>query len=888
MPRQMNSRLFLSVSAFALAGAANALAPGAGSTFIIDLSGAQPTPPANSLKLAPEKPAAPAVDDFAAARSRDSGWAAQKPDGFVSPLAPILGEGAGPDETALRYYAAMNQPQRVKTEMDRLLRLYPDWTPPNNLYEISKISGDDEQQYWDLFSADRMDELRDAISARQRDEPGWKPSDDLASKIRSKSLRVKIMELWKTGKLVDLTDFVKAEGFGGDDADVDVLWLVAESYARTKQTTQAVDIFKKILNVNKDAGQRLATIQKAMTVLRMTDVEPLIAMERVGGNGVGEFSSISIDITRARISAFLHDERTEEIAPRELAAFEDYARGANDPNQPGLVAWYYYKTKVFRSALDWFKFALEHGGDAMIAHGLAHSLRELGRYRETEEVAYAWRDPLINNAILFIDILERDLTKEIPPYIEPERLLRYAQVTMDLSSGEGAQGLAWYAYNSCQYDVAYEWFKRANAWSPKEGTAYGLASAARKVGKSRDFVDIVNRYDGLFPKVVELVFPDNLYHPPSPCDLLKATDKDRQRMIEAAISTSLANGGASALDPSLGVPPAGSSPYAAATRPYGGYPAQQSQPALQARAPYGQPVPWSPTPGQQQFYGYRVDQPPVINRAEFPIAVNPENPLRYSSSGKLMTAPAQLGRLPPPPDMLAAPEPWRGVQPLVAWRVPGVGAMPYERYGFSLLAGWTGVLTAGPAHNAETAPAGTLWATEQTADAQATRGSSAGQDALRQDPYSLLQAISGTPRVPPPMSTDGVPLGYGGPTGSIGPLGAQPPQPLTMASIANPAPALPTPPSAPRADETALDEPARRALRLYRSGDYAGALGVLDARGGMSRENDELRMVRAWSLMHLSRQDEARAVFASLDNKTGAGSAPGKTSAAKTSAARKN
>ena len=84
------------------------------------------------------------------------------------------------------------------------------------------------------------------------------------------------------------------------------------------------------------------------------------------------------------------------------------------------------------------------------------------------------------------------------------------------------------------------------------------------------------------------------------------------------------------------------------------------------------------------------------------------------------------------------------------------------------------------------------------------------------------------------------------------------------------------------------DEPARRALRLYRSGDYAGALGALDARGGMSRENDELRMVRAWSLMHLGRSDEARAVFASLDSKTGARTASGKTAATKTSVARKN
>ena len=111
----------------------------------------------------------------------------------------------------------------------------------------------------------------------------------------------------------------------------------------------------------------------------------------------------------------------------------------------------------------------------MIAHGLAHTLRRLGMVREAEEVAYAWREPLVNNVILFIDLLETDLTRQVPPYIEPERIARYAQVTLNTASGEGARALAWYAYNSCQFDAALEWFQRGVAWLPKEATVYGYA-----------------------------------------------------------------------------------------------------------------------------------------------------------------------------------------------------------------------------------------------------------------------------------------------------------------------------------------------------------------------------------------------------------------------------
>src|SRR5947209_11400466 len=269
------------------------------------------------------------------------------------------------------------------------------------------------------------------------------------------------------------------------------------------------------LRISETDGRRTTNL-RAISTLLMMDVEALLQMGRTLSEGRGEFASIAIDITRARISAYLHDEPANEIADPEIRAFEDYARNTDDFNQSGLVAWYYYKRKPPRDAPEWFKLALQRGGDAMVAHGPAHSLRELGMTRETEEVAYAWREPLANNAILFIDIVEADLTKPDPPLIEPERLSRYARVTLETQSGEGAQALAWYAYNSCQLPVALEWFQYAVAWMPKEQTVYGYALTLKKLKKTKEFVEIVNSYDGLFPMVIGLLFSDDAYHPPTP------------------------------------------------------------------------------------------------------------------------------------------------------------------------------------------------------------------------------------------------------------------------------------------------------------------------------------------------------------------------------------
>jgi tetratricopeptide (TPR) repeat protein len=909
MPQKLTPRLLLaSLSAVALLSAQTVLAQ---DSFIIE--GMTPSQPVAPPRAAP----APAPSFDRASAPLRSLELQRKP---VAPLQPApvpeanagtslslagsgasivpalrlqLAPGEGPDDSALRYYASLNQTTRVQAETRRLQRLYPGWEVPTDLYNQAKADGEDEQAFWDLFATDQLDELRTAIDQRMRAEPGWQPSAELSQKLARKTVRNKVMGLYSAGKLQDLLDYIKNDGFNAEDTDIDVLWAVAETFAKSKQTQDAVQIYKSILTLNRESDVRIATIQKAMASMRMSDVEPLIAMGAVSADGKSEFAAIQTDITRARISSFLHDERVAEIPAPELKAFEDYARGASDPDQAGLVAWYYYKTKAFRDALDWFKLALERGGDAMIAHGLAHSLRELGMYRETEEVAYAWRQPLINNAILFIDILERDLTKEIPPYIEPERLFRYAQVTMDLASGEGAQGLGWYAYNSCQYDVAHEWFQRAAAWLPKEATVYGLALSARKIKQTREFVELVNRYDGLFPKVVSLLFPDRIT-PPSPCDLLTASPKQRQQMMSAYYASQngyqqqqqLPNQSvrpSNGLRPSIGLP----------QQAYGGQ--QSYQQTYQApQAPYS---PWAMTQLPM----------PKLNPNEFPVVMNPENPLRFISTGKLLGRPMPIAASGLATLTQMAPEYYRGPLPVVARRVPGVGAMPYERYGFTLLAGWNGTTTASEPHNAETAPAGTLWTTDQAADAQSTGGVSrgSGADAMRQDPQAAAAALGQIPRVPPPNAAMGNAMQFmqmpapmqqqqQGPgrqsrlmkydrspvstieTTSVAmssPNAASSPTAKTLSLLAflkpkplNDSDPLPSAPSrAPLAKAT--DDLGREAASHYNDQQYQAALDVLDRRAETMPEPIDLRLIRGWALIKLGRDGDARQVFGSLDSK---------------------
>lgn len=759
-------------------------------------------------------------------------------------VTPLDGNGERPDESALRYYVTLNQTTRANVEIQRLARLYPGWVPPVDLFDMD-MSSRDEDMFWDLFAADKIPELHAAMDARRREDPGWQPSRDLATKLRRKELRFRIESFWKEGRWQDLVDFIKGDGIESN-TDVDLLWTVAEAYGRTKQAANAASTYRTILESSEDPPARLATIQKAMATLRMADVEPLIALGRTRADGTSEFQPIMVDIVRSRISAYLHDERPAPVPPAELAVFHEYARKAEDPNQPGLMAWYYYKIKAYRDALEWFKLALERGGDAMIAHGLAHSLRALSMWRETEEVAYAWREPLVNNLILFIDVLERDLTLENPPFIEPERLGRYARVTMDVASGEGAQALGWYAYNSCQYPVALEWFQRAMAWFPKEATAYGYALTLKKLKRQKEFLDVVNRWDGLFPKVVEIIFPDGLYHPPTPCD------------IQAAMQLAPTQQQVQGVGQSYVVP--GATPNMAA-----GY-----DPRL---LPQGMVRPGAPAIAPPQAYG--ALRPPKIDPKEFPIAVDPENPLRYAAvaSGPRPGAPA-----PPifPPPILR--EPFRLPRPLVANRVPGVGAMPYERYGFALLPGWTGQTAASnPTHTAQIAPAGTLWSSELDEKDRPRTAGLAGTLPPAQAPTSVPVSVptsvpaampaapAASPRAPesiiaaaPMPQTPAV----AAPASAAPPLGVPSASDARAWNAASARPVLPA-----TTDVAAL---AQRAQQFFNEKHYADAIEALDQRAPLAPETTDLRMLRGWSLLHLKRAEEARRVFADIGPKPAA------------------
>ncbi|QDM20799.1 hypothetical protein FIU28_06410 [Tardiphaga sp. vice154] len=600
-------------------------------------------------------------------------WSADAPRDLdarkAAGLTPVARSGGQPvDESALRYYASRKQKERVDVEIRRLQRNYPNWRAPADLW-TARPSSENENELWELYASDNLEGLHKAIEARRTREPGWTPSTDLAKKFRRKELRKEIIANKLMGRWATAAAAADRGDFGPDTGDVETLWDIAEVYARTKRPEDALNILTLVLRTRSESQERFATVQRAISLLPMIDAERLIAMARTDTNGESEFSSLGIDITRARIGAFLHDQPANNVSVADLTAFRNYARAAADANQAGLVAWYALKRGDLYEALEWFKTAIAQGGDATMAHGLAHTLRKLGQLREAEEVAYAWREPSATNMILFIDIMADQLTRAAPVRFEADRLSRFAAVTTQTSSGEGAQALAWYAYNSCQFEISSDWFRRAVAWFPKETTVFGYALTLRRLKRQQEFVEIVNRYDGLFPKVLTLLFPEQGAEPASPCD------------GPAPAKTGVAARSAEFLDLSN---------------------SGNSKGRMLQQGRLGQAVPGPPVLSVEV-----ANNVPQIRRSDFPIAVAPENPLRFPTAETFRGISSMVTE-------------WRerGVfaAVTVARRVPGVGVLPYEKYGLKLQSAWNGTDQPNLSANIDAqAPIGTVWYAEHTA-----------------------------------------------------------------------------------------------------------------------------------------------------------------------------
>ncbi len=388
--------------------------------------------------------------------------------------APLFGN-AGPavekvDETALRFYAGQKNRTRVDAEIKRLHGLHPAWKVPANLYASG--TGDDEQPLWDLFSAGRTEELRQTIQAREKREAGWRPSADLLAKMARAENAAQIKLLSDAKDWTRLLAVAVAHPDTLSCATVDLDWRVAEAFAAVGSPERAYEVDAAILKSCKNRDERLATVRKAVDLLRSADVDRLIAAGAVLADGSGEFDDVRLDLARRQISAVLSMPATDdrknvgEVVASSLDALGTAALRSGDTSDAALLGWYDYHHGRWAEADGWFKLGLQgSSGDSKMAEGHALALRELGRVDEAEQLAHAWRERSGVMRALFVTLMTARLGSADASSVDPAEMADFSAILLAERSVAAAGALGWTAYGRGDFDAAALWFGRAVDWS---------------------------------------------------------------------------------------------------------------------------------------------------------------------------------------------------------------------------------------------------------------------------------------------------------------------------------------------------------------------------------------------------------------------------------------
>ena len=373
------------------------------------------------------------------------------------------------DETALRYYASQRNTVRVDAEIRRLKALHPSWTPPNNVYAPAG-AGNDEQAFWDLFAADRLNELHAGMALREKREPGWKPSKELADKLRRKEAANAL------AAAIDSQSWAQALQIADDEpallncSTIDVDWRVAEAFLGLKQSARAFEIYQAILTTCTGHDDRLTTVRKAIPRFPADDVKRLIAMGAKMQDGSGEFDAARIDLTRARLNAINAGKGDEAVEPADLAEFFKAAARGGDRADFSLAGWYEYRMQAWTEADRWFLLGVpakpsQDELDAKFALGHGLSLLKLGKTDESRRLASDWRASSDSLRDLYVSATLAELGDEgAAPAMTEAEIADFADVVRAIKSFEGASALGWRGLKYRAYDDGATWFKQALAY----------------------------------------------------------------------------------------------------------------------------------------------------------------------------------------------------------------------------------------------------------------------------------------------------------------------------------------------------------------------------------------------------------------------------------------
>lgn len=422
----------------------------------------------------------------------------------VALIAPqSASNGARPDISALRYYANRGEQDRLQAEIQRLKALYPNWKQPDNIFADES---EEEQGLWSMFAEGDIDGITRQIAKLSEDIPGYQPSAELLDKVRQRMLRRDIAKAYKAEKWQSVVDQLNATPSLLVTNDLELLWFAAESYARLERPKDALSAFKAAFASSTTPQERRATMQKASGMLATEAALSLL----------DSAEELSLDeILRGEVEAAIvrgalgRSAQTGEELPRMLekhvAKFEKDTRASGQTEDAELLAWSNFGRSQWQQAHDWFTLAAVKD-DPKAIEGLIMASKRLGRTEQAVALADKWQDRTPEIGALYLGLRAPLLLTPKPSDPGETFLQNYAARTLSLESGEGAEALGWFAFNTKQYAASRAWFTKAMEWEDTETAAFGLAMVASQTADRTAFDTLKAHYGAKYKRVATLAF----------------------------------------------------------------------------------------------------------------------------------------------------------------------------------------------------------------------------------------------------------------------------------------------------------------------------------------------------------------------------------------------
>lgn len=426
---------------------------------------------------------------------------APTPQAGASAAAPVV------DESALRYFAARGDTARLQAEIARLKALYPNWTPPADPAAAAPTGDPQLEGIWQLYATGRYSEARKAIADRQAAEAGWQPPDNLTQMLDLAEARQRLVNA------SELKQYTAVLGVASENpglltcSEVDVLWRVAEAFARTEKLERARDAYGYVLTNCQNPAERLATVQKASTLLPLEMMDDLLSREKPGPDGQLEFEPVKDDLARQFVAKAGEDPKVK-VPPAYLSRMERLAETNKLASDALLLGWYNVEREKMDDAEKWFRRAKEVEDSASASEGLALALVARGEPREAEDIMFKWRDASDGARATYLAAAANLLALDPPVTLEPDVLQRIATETVARKDAATAQEFGWYSRAFQQPQMAQQWFSTALQWKPDdEPSAYGLALTYQELNNLADVRRLQSQWGSQSQRILEIGRP---------------------------------------------------------------------------------------------------------------------------------------------------------------------------------------------------------------------------------------------------------------------------------------------------------------------------------------------------------------------------------------------